>query len=134
VAPTIRCTAPDSAVRDTPFNDAAIADTDGGAVVIERIDPQITEVAKIDAPAKPYGVAYDSDRRRLYVTLTASNMIRVIDLSEAGTPRILGDIPTVRQPNSVAVDPRSGAVVVTGGGPDGSSSLQIITPDLLLAP
>ena len=109
----------------------AFADTDGGAVLIERIDPEITPVARIDAPDKPYGMAYDSQRHRLYVTLTASNVLRDIDVSDPTKPRTLGGVPTVQQPNSAAVDPRSGAVLVTGSDPGGASSLQIITPDLL---
>jgi YD repeat-containing protein len=113
---------------------AAFADTDGGAVFVERIDSQLAQVAKIDAPGKPYGLAYDAARRRLYVTLTASNLVRLIDVSDATKPRILGDVPTVQQPNSVAVDPRSGNVLVTGSDPDGGSGLQIITPDLLELP
>jgi YD repeat-containing protein len=112
---------------------AAFADTDGGAVLVERIDPQITQVARIDAPGNPYGLAYDAQRRRLFVTLSASNLLRVIDLSDPGKPRTRGDVPTVQQPNSVAVDPRSGGVLVTGSDPDGSSSLQIVTPDRLPA-
>ncbi|QLL10326.1 hypothetical protein H0P51_18395 [Mycobacterium vicinigordonae] len=112
---------------------AAFADTDGGAVLIERVDPQLTGVAKVDAPGKPYGLAYDGARRRLYVTLTASNQVRVIDLPDPGKPRILGDVATVRQPNSVAVDPHSGTVVVTGSLADGGGTLQVITPELLPA-
>jgi YD repeat-containing protein len=110
---------------------AAFADTDGGAVFIERVGPQLSQIGKIDAPGKPYGLAYDAARRRLYVTLTASNLMRQIDVSDAAKPRILGDVPTVQQPNSVAVDPRSGNVLVTGSDPDGASGLQILTPDLL---
>ena len=112
---------------------AAFADTDGGAVLIEHIDPQITQVAKVDAPGNPYGMAYDAQGRRLFVTLTASNVLRVIDLADPGKPRIVGGVPTVQQPNSVAVDPRSGAVLVTGSDPDGKGSLQIISADLLPA-
>ena len=85
---------------------AAFADTDGGAVFIERVDPQLGRVARIDAPGKPYGLAYDA-------------------------ARVLGDVPTVRQPNSVAVEALSGSVLVTASDPDGSSSVQIITSDLL---
>ncbi|MFI5508868.1 YncE family protein [Mycobacterium sp. NPDC051804] len=108
---------------------AAFADTDGGAVLIERIAPQITHVAKVDSPGKPYGLAYDAERKRLFVTLTASNQLQVVDLADPSTPRVAGVVPTVRQPNSVAVDPRSGAVLVTGSVPEGT--LQIITSDLL---
>ncbi|WP_292989953.1 hypothetical protein [Mycobacterium sp.] len=110
---------------------AAFADTDGGAVVIERVGPQLSRIATVDAPGKPYGLAYDAVRRRLYVTLTASNRLRVVDLSDPATPRILTDVPTIRQPNSVAVDPRRGAVLVTGSAPGGDSGLQIIGPELL---
>ena len=110
---------------------AAFADTDGGAVYIERISPQLSQVAKVDAPNKPYGLAYDALRRRLFITLTASNLLRVVDMSDPARPRTAGDLPTVRQPNSVAVDPRSGAVLVTGsdGGRDGA--VQIVRADLL---
>jgi len=110
---------------------AAFADTDGGAVFVEHIDPQLAQIAKIDAPGKPYGLAYDAAHRRLYVTLTASNLMRLIDISDATKPRILGDVPTVQQPNSIAVDPRSGNVLVTGSDPGGGSSLEIVTADLL---
>jgi DNA-binding beta-propeller fold protein YncE len=110
---------------------AAFADTDGGAVLVERVDPQLAQAAKIDAPGKPYGLAYDATRHRLYVTLTAANVVRLVDVSDATKPRILGDVPTVRQPNSVAVDPRSGNVLVTGSDPGRDSGVQIITADLL---
>lgn len=108
---------------------AAFADTDGGAVFIERIDPQITEVARIDAPGKPYGLAYDAQRSRLYITATATNQMQVVDLSDPSRPRPLGVVPTVQQPNSVAVDPRSGSVLITGSLPSGS--LQIVPADQL---
>lgn len=107
---------------------AAFADTDGGAILIERVEPQLSQVARIAAPGKPYGLAFDAARRRLYVTLTATNSMRLIDVSDAMQPRILGDVPTVQQPNAVPVDPRSGDVLVTGSDPDGASGLQIITP------
>jgi hypothetical protein len=63
--------------------------------------------------------------------LTASNVLRVIDVSDPAKPRTLGGVPTVQQPNSVAVDPRSGAVLITGSTPGRASSLQLIAPDLL---
>jgi YD repeat-containing protein len=110
---------------------AAFADTDGGAVIIDRVDPRLSQVATVDAPGKPYGLAYDAARHRLYVTLTASNLLRVVDITDATKPRILGDVPTVQQPDSVAVDPRLGGVLVTGSAPGGSSGLQIISPELL---
>ncbi|MDQ1203128.1 hypothetical protein [Rhodococcus sp. SORGH_AS_0303] len=108
---------------------AAFADTDGGAVYLERITPDISEVARIDAPGNPYGLAYDADRKLLLITLTESNILRVVDVAEPASPRIVVDLPTVRQANSVAVDPRTGNVLVTGSDPGADSSLQIIPAD-----
>lgn len=110
---------------------AAFADTDGGAVYIERIDPRVSQVARIDAPGKPYGLAYDAARHRLYITLTERNVIRVVDVADPEAGRTLSDLPTVRQPNSVAVEPKSGSVLVTGSDGGGNSAVQIISPDLL---
>lgn len=112
---------------------AAFADTDGGAVYLERVDPKVTEVARIEAPGKPYGLAYDARRHRLFITLTERNAVRVVDIEDPAASRILADVATVRQPNSVAVEPNSGAIVVTASDGGGSSSVQIIGPDLLPA-
>ncbi|MCJ0977825.1 hypothetical protein MTX35_08930 [Rhodococcus sp. ARC_M12] len=108
---------------------AGFADTDGGTVLLASVDPDgdIRQIASIDAPGNPYGLAVDPERRLLFVTLTASNVLRVVDVSDPAAPRTLGDVPTVTQANSVAVDPRTGDVVVTGSDPGASSSIQIIT-------
>ncbi|MEO6880073.1 MAG: hypothetical protein ABI181_03855 [Mycobacteriaceae bacterium] len=92
----------------------AFADTSGGAVELERITPQVQDTGRVAAPGRPYGLAYDAARTLLYVTLTATNRLRVVDVADPARPRVLADLPTVRQPNSVAVDPRSGTVIVTG--------------------
>lgn len=109
---------------------AGFADTDGGAVLLTSVDTAggIRQIASIDAPGNPYGLAVDPERQLLFVTLTASNLLRVVDVSDPTTPRVLGDVPTVTQANSVAVDPRSGNVLVTGSDPGAASSIQIIAP------
>lgn len=111
----------------------AFADTDGGAVLLERITPQPLEIARIDADGRPYGMAFDANRQLLFVTLTSTNTLRVIDVADVTAPRILGDLPTVRQPNSVAVAPNTGTVLVTGSAPGPDSAVQIITTDQLPA-
>ena len=57
------------------------------------------------------------------MTLTATN--ELVELSAGARPRVLRRFPAVRQPNSVAVEPRSGRVVVTGKA-DGV--LQLLDP------
>lgn len=111
----------------------AFADTSGGAVELERIaavgdQVQVQDVATIDAPGSPYGLGYDAQRALLFVTLTGSNLLRVVEVADPSAPRVLGDLPTVRQPNSVAVDQRTGTVLVTGSA-DGE--LQVIPRALL---
>ena len=114
---------------------AGFADTDGGAVLLASVDDAgaIRQISSIDAPGNPYGLAVDPARQLLYVTLTASNILRVVDVSDPAAPRILGDVPTVTQANSVAVDPRTGDVLVTGSDPGAASSIQIIPRALLPA-
>lgn len=112
---------------------AVFADTDGGAVFIESINPQVEQVARIDAPGNPYGLAYDPQRKLLLITLTESNTLRVVDVADPAAPRTVTDLPTVRQPNSVAIDPISGSALVTGSDGGDDSSIQII-PSEMLAP
>ncbi|WP_299572101.1 hypothetical protein [uncultured Williamsia sp.] len=109
----------------------AFADTDGGAVLVERITPQVVDVARIPTAGKPYGLGYQASTKTLFVTSTATNTLQVIDMSDPARPRVRGSVPTVQQPNSVSADPTTGTVVVTGSAPGEASSLQIIPADLL---
>lgn len=72
----------------------------------------------------PYGIAVDTKRNLAWVTATQSNQVIGYDLA-GGQPVEKYRLPTVRQPNSVAVDPDSGRVFVAsadGGG------IQVMTP------
>jgi DNA-binding beta-propeller fold protein YncE len=101
----------------------AVTDTRGNALLFYRLTPTARQVARLDLPGTPYGIAYDAGRNRLWVTLTARNELVGVDLS--ATPRVVQRIPTVRQPNTVAVDSDTGRVFVTGTA-DGV--LQLIDP------
>jgi hypothetical protein len=67
-------------------------------------------------PGAPYGLTVDPVRHRLWVTLTARN--ELVSLPADGRPRPVLRLPTVRQPDTVAVDSLLGTVAV-GGGADG---------------
>jgi DNA-binding beta-propeller fold protein YncE len=91
-----------------------VVDTDGGAVLGFRLTATGPEqVATIPVGPKPYGVAYDSKRATLWVTLTGYDQL--VGLHLRGT-RVMArtTYPTVRQPNTVAVDETTGRLVVTG--------------------
>lgn len=97
-----------------------VVDTRGNSVLEVRIDPEPVVHRRTRVDGRPYGIALDRRRGRLWITLTETNQ-----LAELTTRRRLRVLPTVRQPNTVAVDERSGRVYVTGKV-DGT--VQIIDP------
>lgn len=101
-----------------------VTDTRGGQLLVFDTVPEPRLAARLAMAGDPYGLAYDPDRHRLWVTLTASNQLVGLDLAPQ-TPRELHRLPTVRQPNTVAVDPVTGRVFVTGTA-DGT--VQVIEP------
>ncbi|MDQ3887543.1 MAG: YncE family protein [Actinomycetota bacterium] len=101
-----------------------VADTRGGALIRYAIHPELRELDRTPLPGAPYGIVYDEVRDRLWVTLTGRNELVGLDLS-GGAPREAIRFPTVRQPNTVAVDSATGRVFV-GGSADGT--LQFIDP------
>jgi DNA-binding beta-propeller fold protein YncE len=92
---------------------AYVADTQGDQILVFAIAPRPRLLGKVPAPGTPYGLALDASRDRLWVTETATDQIAEYSL-RGKLPRRIAIYPTVRQPNSVAVDPRSGAVFVAG--------------------
>jgi DNA-binding beta-propeller fold protein YncE len=92
---------------------AYVADTQGDRVLVFAIGPRPRPLGKVTAPGSPYGLAIDPRRERLWVSETATD--RLAEYSLRGRlPRLVATYPTLRQPNSVAVDPRSGWVFVAG--------------------
>jgi DNA-binding beta-propeller fold protein YncE len=102
----------------------AVIDTRGGAVLLYELQPTIRQIARVELPGTPYGVAYDPVRDRLWVTLTALNEVIGLNLN-ASAPVLATPLPTVRQPNTVAVDSATGRLFVTGTD---EGVLEIIEP------
>jgi sugar lactone lactonase YvrE len=101
------------------------ADTEGNAIDVFLAAAGPRQVATVPTrPGAPYGLALDRTRSVLYVTLTASNQLESFKIK--GNTVVPARVwPTVRQPDSVAVDSATGRVFVasrTGGG------LQLIDP------
>ena len=101
-----------------------VADTRGGALLRYRLRPHVRLLERLALPGRPYGLAADPGRRAVWVTLTDANRLVGLRVTTDGL-RPFANLPTVRQPNSVAVDVVSGRVVVAGSA-DGL--LQIVTP------
>jgi DNA-binding beta-propeller fold protein YncE len=110
---------PTHAVADLQGN-VVVADTRGDAVLV--FSPDLMQRRRISLPGRPYGLAYDPVRDAVYVTLTAVN--ELVALSGADRSET-GRWPTVRQPNTVGVDPATGTVVIASRT-DGT--LELIDP------
>ena len=100
-----------------------ITDTRGDAVIVYETVPRLKWVGRINLPGSPYGIAVDERRARVWVTLTGRN--EIVELTAEDQPRRLRSLPTVRQPNTVAVDPATGRLFVSSRT-DGT--LQLVDP------
>src|SRR3954451_4225552 len=89
-----------------------VADTRGNALLVFSISAGVEPTRRYGLPGGPYGLALDRARRRLYVTLPGRN--ELVALVAHGRPHVVARWPTVRQPDAVAVDGRTGDVLVTG--------------------
>jgi DNA-binding beta-propeller fold protein YncE len=105
----------------------AVADTNGGMMFIVRLAGKPKVLATFSAPDQPYGLAVDLPRHRLWVTSTGDDTLRMFTLGKPGTAPTAGPTYiTVQQPNSLAVIPATGQVIVAGATAEGQ--LEVITP------
>ncbi len=105
----------------------AVADTTGDAMLIVRVGAHPAVLASFPVPDGPYGLAVDLTRHRLWVASSGDDTLRMFTLGAAGsTPKLGPTYLTVQQPNSLAVVPSTGDVIVAGATPQGQ--LQEITP------
>lgn len=102
---------PTHGIRVAP-NTTVVSDTRGDALLTFSLSP-LRQTASIPLTGAPYGLAFDPQRRWLWVTLTASNEVVAFDTSGRALTEV-ARYPTVQQPDTVAVAPGSGTVWVTG--------------------
>ena len=101
-----------------------VADTRGDAVFVYTRRPALRLLARVALAGTPYGIAIDRSRRRLWVTLTATDELAELGL-RGDSLKLLHVYATGRQPNTVAVDPGDGRVFVADAGP---GTVQLIDP------
>jgi DNA-binding beta-propeller fold protein YncE len=90
----------------------AVADTRGNALLIYSLMP-LKMISHLALAGKPYGIAIDNSTGIVWVTLTALNEVVGVQTG-AGKPKIIARYATVEQPNTVAVDPGSHRLWITG--------------------
>lgn len=99
------------------FGRVLVTDTRTGQLIAFSADP-VLERQSAPAPGVPYGIAVDTRHDIAWVTATELNQVIGYQLT-GNQPTRKFALPTVRQPDSVAVDPASGRVFVAsadGGG------------------
>jgi YVTN family beta-propeller protein len=101
-----------------------VVDTTGNTLLTFNLRPSLSLAFTTALNGRPYGVALDAERRHLWITETSSNSLAELLVGDSG-PRLLATYPSVRQPNTVAVDGATGRVFVTGTA-DGV--IQILDP------
>jgi hypothetical protein len=89
-----------------------VVDTAGDGLLVFERRPQLHLTRRLPLIGKPYGIAADRVHGRLWITLTATNTL--VELADGARPHRLRTLPAVRQPDSVAVDPRTRRVFVSG--------------------
>jgi hypothetical protein len=94
-----------------------VADTRGDAILVFATASgrrPLMRAGRIPLPrgSAPYGLALDPVRQRLWITLTARN--ELVSLPIDGRTGPTRWLPTVQQPDAVAVDSALGTVAVTG--------------------
>ncbi|MBB5158334.1 YncE family protein [Saccharopolyspora phatthalungensis] len=85
-------------------------DTRGQELLAFSTDPLVMK-QRYPVVGAPYGLAYDPTRDLAWVTLTATNELVGYDIA-GGEPQERHRLPTITQPNSVAVDPDTGDIYI----------------------
>jgi len=110
------------------FGRTLVLDTRDGELLVFAGDPLLLR-QRYPVSGSPYGIAYDARRDLAWVTLPARNEVVGLDVA-GGEPVERYRFPTVRQPDSVAVDPGSGQVFV---GSASGAGLQVVDPGQVVA-
>lgn len=106
----------------------AVADTRGNAVLVYDLSGRPREVFRLPLAGGPYGLAADPARHRLWVAQSGRNRLVRLDVDGRSLRLSSVSIPTVQQPNSVAVSSSTGELVVAGATALGT--LQLVRPNL----
>ena len=103
-----------SHVRPIGPGRVAVADTRGNAVLTFQVSGTPGEIGRYPVAGRAYGISADPRRGLLYTALSNTNQVVRWRIGPDGSLRDPRPLPTVRQPDDVAVDPRTGTAYVVG--------------------
>lgn len=93
-------------------NRLVVADTRGDHLLLYSVSP-LRQIASLDLAGSPYGLASDPTESTVWVSLTGRNEVVGLEL-DSDRLREIDRLPTVRQPDTVAVAPGGRMLWVTG--------------------
>ncbi|WP_438388221.1 YncE family protein [Actinopolyspora saharensis] len=103
------------------FGRVLVVDTRGAEIMAFSTEPLIMK-QRSPAGGSPYGLAYDPAQDLAWVTLTARNELVGYDTA-TGQAEQSHRVPTVRQPESVAVNPETGTRYIASAA---GAGLQVV--------
>jgi DNA-binding beta-propeller fold protein YncE len=95
----------------------AVSDVRGQQVITFDLTGKPHRLDRAGVPGRPFNIASDPRRGLVYVSLSNTNEVTRFHVRPDGTLAEPVTLPTVRQPNALAVDPASGTVYVAGYTP-----------------
>ncbi|MEV6360837.1 YncE family protein [Nocardia asteroides] len=105
-----------NAIAD-PEGRIIVTDTAGGELLVYSAGPLVLR-QRFPVASSPYALAYDPRSNTVWVTGTQSNEVVGYDLS-TGIGVEVGRFPTLRQPDAVTVDARTGDLFVASAAGEG---------------
>lgn len=103
-----------SHVRPISGGRVAVVDTRGNAVLTYQVTGEPKQLARLPVPGRAYGLDTDPGRGVVYAALANTNKLARVPVRPDGTLGTARIVDTVRQPNDVVTDPRTGTVYVVG--------------------
>ena len=90
-----------------------VTDAQLGALLVFRVEPELTMTRRMALPGAPWALVHDAPRERLWITLTARN--EVAEVAATDRPGVLGTYDTLRAPRAIDVD-ADGRIAVRADG------------------
>ena len=79
-----------------------VTDAQLGALLVFRVEPQLTLTRRMALPGAPWALVHDVPRQRLWITLTARN--EVAGVAATDRPGVIGTYDTLRAPRAIDVE------------------------------
>ena len=92
----------------------AVVDVSGQAVMTYDLAGTPREIGRAAVPGRAFGLDTDPGTGTIYAVLSDVNKVAKLITDPTGKPILVSTIPSVRQPNSLALDPFTGTLYVAG--------------------